>query len=353
MFKNPIVSSKNKDEGDVIQVDPIRSVCKVKTLSGQNLDGVLWGLPIGGSSRAGDRVVPTLGDRVVLSYDLGYPVIEYCLPRLQTADNVFPLSIDSGQQIVDTGNYTADGVMSIGDQNKPKDMLSGDRILASIGGGMIGILRGGSILLRSSKLSEIFISKWDDLVRIVSRNFEHFTDVGTDIVKNFRGRVYRYIGYTNNFANTASETYQYNQYYGDTAAAEYIKSNYQNASPGSVPAINTIIYKEQVSAAGAEVMHRTLDLSGDEEVYIVAGGVFTRVKASGSQLTFSYMDVTTLTINTTQIDLKHSGGAEITMDANGIRSVFQGGEVNQSTSSVRTAFGSHFITVDAGGVHLG
>jgi hypothetical protein len=354
VFRNPIKPSNKKDEGDVIQVDPIRGVCKVKTLSGQNLDGVLWGLPIGGASRAGDRVTPTLGDRVVVSYELGYAVIEYCLPRLQTSDNTFPLSIDTGAQIVDTGNYTADGVTSIGDQNKPKDMLSGDRILASIGGAMIGLLRGGSLLLRSSRLSEIFLSKWDDLVRIVSRNFEHFTDVSTDITKNFRGRIYRYIGYTNTFANSTIENYQYQQYYGDTAAAEYIKSNYQNASVGSVPAINTIIFKEQVAnSSGTEVMHRTLDLTGNQEILVTGGGALTRIVQTGAQITLSFNDQNTVTINTSEIDLKHNSGAEVTCDANGVRGIFGSGELNLSSSGSKLSFGSHFVNVDSGGVHLG
>lgn len=353
MFRNPVKPSPLVDEGTVVQVDSQRSVCKVQTLSGQNLDGVPWLMPVGGASRGGDRVTPHLGDRVHLSYGLGYPIITGCLPRLQTADNTFPLSIDSGQQLVDTGNYTADGVYSVADQHKPKDILNGDRVIASVGGGMIAILRAGSVLLRSSRLSEIFISKWDDLVRVMSRNWEHFTDISTDIIKNFRGRIYRYTGYASSFSNSTTENYQYQLYYGDTALAEAVKSAYQNP-PGSLPATNNIIFKEQIAGSSGELMHRTLDLSGDEEVYITTGGgVFMRIKTSGSQATISYGDQNTITVNGTEIDIKHQSGAEWTMDANGIRSTFAGGEINQSSSSISTTFSGHFVTVDSGGVHLG
>lgn len=351
MLRNPIKPKSDFDEGTVIQVDILNSVCKVKTLSGQNLDGVVWQSPIGNSSRAGDRVSPTLGDRVTLDYRLGYPIITGCLPRIQVNDNTFPLSIDSGQQIVNTGDYSSGGGYSTNDANKPGDMLSGDRVLASIGGGMIAILRAGSVLLRSSRLSEIFISKLDDLVRIVSRNWEHFTDVSSDIVKNLRGRIYRYTGYTNTWSNSASEAYQYHLYYGDTALAEAVKTNWQSAA--NPPSANSIIFKEQVSGSGGEVMHRTLDLSGTETVHVSGGGAYTQMTATGNSLTFTYNGQSTIVINPTQVSITQAGGSTVVMDSNGIRSTFNGGEVNMSSSGVSTTFGGHFCTVDSGGVHFG
>lgn len=350
MFRNPTPPSGNADEGTVLQVDPIRFLCKVKTSSGQNLDSVGWIQPIGGSSRAGDRVTPTLGDRVKLDYNLGYPLIVGCLPRIQTGDGKFPASIDTGQILIDTGNYSSEGVSAVGDQNKAKDTLVGDRIIGSTGGGMIAILRGGSLLLRSSRLSEIFISKWDDVVRIMSRNFEHFTDVSTDIVKNLRGRVYRYTGYASNFADASKEAYVYHNYYGDTVAAEAIKSNYQTGSAG---AANDVIFKEQVTGGSGELMHRTLTLAGNEEVLITAGGTFTRVTSTGAQLTLSFQDQNTITINADEIQAVHQSGATIIMDGSGIRSTFSGGEVNQTPNSVSITAGGHFVTVDGGGVHMG
>jgi hypothetical protein len=351
MLRNPIKPKSDFDEGTVIQVDVNNTVCKVKTLSGQNLDGVMWQSAIGNSSRAGDRVSPTLGDRVTIDYRLGYPIITGCLPRIQTSDNTFPLSIDSGTQIVNTGDYSSGGGYSTNDANKPADMLSGDRVLASIGGGMIALLRAGSVLLRSSRLSEIFLSKWDDLVRITSRNWEHFTDVSTDIVKNLRGRVYRYTGYANTWQAASTEAYQYNLYYGDTALAQAVKSAWQTAS--NSPSANNIIFREEVAPGGAVVMYRTLDLSGNEIVHISGGGAYTQMQATGSTLTFTYNGQSTIIINPTQISLVQAGGGQIVMDSNGIRSTFNGGEVNMSSSSVSTTFSGHFCTVDSGGVHFG
>jgi hypothetical protein len=351
MLRNPIKPKSDFDEGTVIQVDVTNSVCKIKTLSGQNLDGVMWQAPIGNSGRAGDRVSPTLGDRVTIDYRLGYPVITGCLPRIQTSDNTFPLSIDSGQQIVNTGDYSSGGGYSTNDANKPGDMLSGDRILASIGGGMIALLRAGSVLLRSSRLSEIFLSKWDDLVRITSRNWEHFTDVSTDIVKNLRGRVYRYVGYANTWTAASTEAYQYNLYYGDTALAQAVKSAWQTAS--NPPAMNNIIFREEVAPGGTVVMYRTLDLSGNEIVNVSGGGAYTQMQATAASLTFTYNGQSTILINSTEISIVQAGGGSIVMDSNGIRSTFDGGEVNMSSSGVNTTFGGHFCNVNASGVHFG
>jgi hypothetical protein len=351
MLRNPIKPKSDFDEGTVIQVDVNNSVCKIKTLSGQNLDGVMWQSAIGNSGRGGDRVSPTLGDRVTIDYRLGYPIITGCLPRIQTSDNTFPLAIDSGQQLVNTGDYSSGGGYATNDANKPGDMLSGDRVLASIGGGMIALLRAGSVLLRSSRLSEIFMSKWDDLVRITSRNWEHFTDVSTDIVKNLRGRVYRYTGYANTWAAASTEAYQYNLYYGDTALAQAVKSAWQTAS--NPPTANNIIFREEVAPGGAVVMYRTLDLSGNEIVHISGGGAYTQMQATAAALTFTYNGTSTITINSTQISIVEAHGGQIVMDSNGIRSTFNGGEVNMSSSSVSTTFSGHFCTVDAGGVHFG
>lgn len=199
MFSNPIKTSNLVDEGTVVQVDPIRCFCKVKTLNGQTLHSVQWLLPSGGSTRGSDRITPLVGDRVMINTGLGYPVIMGFFPRVQTADGATPLKIDAGEALVDMGSYSPEGSTTWGDQNKPKDFVHGDRIISSIGGGILGILRGGSLLLRASRGSEILLSKFHTLVRIASRNWEHFTDVSSDVVKNFKGKVYRYVGYAPTF----------------------------------------------------------------------------------------------------------------------------------------------------------
>jgi hypothetical protein len=346
MFNNPSRIDSNFDEGFVTEVDVTRGFCKVKTVRGQNLDQVQWGQPSGGSSRAGDRVTPVMGDRVAIMYGLGYPVIILFMSKTQTVDSAFPKHIDSGDPVADTGNFSPEGVNAINDINKPGDMAVGDRILGSSGGGMLAILRGGSLLFRSSRLAEIFISKWDDVVRIVSRNFEHFTDVSSDIIKNIKGRVYRYTGYASTSSAAQIENYGYNLYYGDVALAQAVKTNYQNVT--SLPSASSIIFREEAPAGS---MSRTVDGTSGAVIQIVGQTKMyqdgTKVTVDfggnhiatwdGSQITLDYEGQQTVTLNASVIDLKHSSGAEVTLDSNGVNATYSG----------------HFMKVTSGGVQLG
>lgn len=346
MFNNPTNINSAFDEGIVSEVDPDRSFCKVKTIRGQNLGQVSWLNTAGGSSRAGDRWTPSMGNRVAIVYGLGYPLIIGCLPKTQTSDSSYPINIDSGIGAVDTGNFSPEGVNAINDISKPADLTVGDRVLASEGGGLLAILRGGSILMRSSRLAEIFVSKWDDVVRIVSRNFEHFTDVSSDIVKNIQGRVYRYTGYAANAAAAQQENYGYNLYYGDVTLAQAVKTNYQSVT--TLPSASTIIFREEVPTGP---MYRTVDgVSGTVTQVVGSTKIFqsgTMVTVdfggnhiatwNGTQIVLSYENAQIVTLDANQIDLKHSSGAEVNLSANGITNTFNG----------------HFINVTQGGVQMG
>jgi hypothetical protein len=276
-----------------------------------------------------------MGDRVVITYGLGYPLITGFLPTPQGEENAFPITIDSGQPIVDTGDYSAVAGVIKGDANKPQDLLNGDHVLASEGNAVLALLRGGSVLLKSSALAQIFMSRLDDVIKVVSRNFEHYTDVSSDIVKNLKGRIYRYIAYTNDFAKAKEEDYKYHLYYGDTALAEAVKTDYL-VTPGSLPAINTTLFKEQVTADGVEVMHRTVKEDGSEEVVVTGSGGTSTVKTTSSMISFSRAD-----------------GATIVLDSSGIHHSFSGGTINMTSSGISLDFGGHFVHITSTGVDFG
>lgn len=352
MFSNSSTPDFGFDEATVVQVDPQRKYCKIKTLRGQSLDQVQWTESVGNSSRGGDRVGPHMGDRVVVMFGLGYPLIFGFLPKPQSVDSAFPINISGNKTLIDTGDYSAIGDVIVGDANKPMDILNGDRTMSSEGGAFFALLRGGAVLLKSSSLAQIFISKLDDVVKIVSRNFEHYTDVGSDIVKNFKGRVYRYVGYTNSFTESKAEDYRYHQYFGDTAAAEAVKTSY-SSPPLTVPAVNDVLFKEQITDTGVEKMYRTLNLAGEEEVKIVGAGGFTKVSQTGGVVTLNYNDQNTITINNDVIELQRSDGSTVIMNASGIQMNYSGGKVEMKSSGVFTTFSGHFVNVTSGGVQLG
>jgi hypothetical protein len=352
MFSNPIQSNSSIEEGTVVQVDPIRFLCKVKTLQGQMLQSVQWLVPYGGSTRGSDRFSPLIGDRVFLNHGLGHPVITGFFPRLQTSDGATPLSINTGQQIVDMGNYSVEGEAAVADQNKPQDFIHGDRLVSSVGGATLGLLRGGSLFLRASRAAEIFMSNLFSLVRVVSRNWEHFTDLSSDVVKNFGGKLYRYTGYATSFVGGKIEDYRLHFYYGDTGTAEQVRTSY-NTFTGSTTT-NAKIYKEQVtdlpSGTPRELMRRTLDMNGSQEIWIYNGTHFTRVVSTPESLSFSWNDQNTVTITQASIHAVHLGGADVIMDSSGIRSTFGSGVVNMSSSSVATTFGSSSATVNGSSI---
>lgn len=341
MFSNPMPSNPSVDEGTVLQVDPIRCLCRVRTLRGQTLREVQWLLPSGGSTRGADRFTPLPGDRVMINLGLGYPVIIGFFPRLQTADGATPILVDSGEELLDMGNYSPEGMVSWGDQNKPKDILMGDRIISSVGGSMMAVLRAGSLVLRSSRGSEIFMSKLHSLVRVMSRNWEHFTDAFSDVAKNYKDKVYRYTGYATTFLKSKVEDYDLHFYYGDVKTAEAVKTNYNLID--LVPAPENIIYKEQVTGEINQVlfqekMRRTLNLNGEEEVWIYNGEHFTRVTSTAERLFLAWNDQNTITITEASIHIVHKDGADYIMDADGIRATFKRGNINMSETSILSTF---------------
>lgn len=339
LFSNAIQPDSSIEEGTVVLVDHIRFLCKVRTLRGQVLPDVQWLLPSGGSNRGADRMTPSMGDRVVLNYGLGYPIIIGFLPKPQTGDGTFPLSIGSGSETVDTGAYGPSDV-TYGDQNKPKDLVSGDRVISTIGGSMMALLRGGSAFIRANRGTEVFLSNFSNLVRIVSRNWAHFTDLSSDVIRNLSGRLYRYTGYSKDFTKAKNEDYNLHFYYGDVKAAETVKTGYDTYT--GTPDSDDKIYKEQVSQrlpSPLELMKRTLNDRGEEEIVINNGTHITRVTSTAEQIEITWNNQNIITINETVIHAHHKDGADYVMDSAGIRATFSSGEINMETNDITATFG--------------
>lgn len=371
MFSNQTSPVNSIDEGTVMQVDAIREVCRVVTTRGQKLDSVHWLRPYGGNDRQGDFFTPRLGDRVMLNHGLGYPVIVGFLPRPQNGDQSYPIDLDSGQRLVDTGTYASAMGSLTANASKPGDSLLGDRLVTSQGGGLLGLLRAGSVILRSSKASEIFMSRLQDLVRIVSRNFEHFTDLSTNVYRNVQGRVYRYYGLSQGYDKTSQGTFNYRQYHGDVALAEQVKDGYSNL-PGTLAATSTVIFKEQVvTDSESDRMTRTLNLDGFEEVKVTGDSSFTHSLMTDGQVLLTFNDENKVLINETGIDVLHRDGHKIEVHPDGITLTHSSGhiaqlksaeislihsdgaEVKLDSSGVYNTFSGHFCNVTSGGVQLG
>jgi hypothetical protein len=292
IFETSRSSDNRYFEGYVLAVDIKRAVCKIQTDYGQSLNGVPWISSIYDS--------PEFTDRVLVISTLGYPIIVGILPRVGLPTET-ATPIDTGESEADPGNYSALSQNLVNDPLKPWDMVGGDKIFSNQMGGLFGLLRGGTFIAKASKLAQILISKYDDLVRIVGRNYEVFTDLSSDIIASVRGRVYRFIGYSDTLANGRGVVYKYREYYGDTVLGGLLHGDYYGQTPSSFEALtaaDAIIRKYKI-VSGANTLFY-------QDLYHDTGRYYTKVQNVGATA-YTYIDQTNAIV-----DVKADNGTDYT-----------------------------------------
>lgn len=351
LLSQPVRGDPNWVEAEVMSVDAKRGFCEVKTIHGQKLTSVKWLCTSGGSSRAGDYGTPTVGDQVVISLTLTYPVIFGYLPRVNEG-NIGAVSIDTGIAVGDTGNLSTSQGPGIGfAPGKPEDMVAGDRVIVSEGGGFLALLRMGTVILRSSRLAQIVLSKFDDLIRIVGRNLEVFTDSHTEVSHNLRGRVYRFIGLSKTHPEVRTDNFTYQEIYGDTAAGEYSKQDFLTSG---IPVANSTLRKIKVLSGSTEVYSGILREDGHLTETVVHSGTATRDHDGGQiQDTVSNGGTSTITLNGTSITLSQDGSSTATLTGSTIVLNHGSASVTLNNTGVYIVYGSHYINVTSTGVNTG
>lgn len=339
-------------EAYVLAVDTQRKVCKLLTDFKQALDGVPW---------IQDIEDPKFNDRVLVSTILGYPVVHGVLPGIGESATYSP-NIDDGTE-VDTGNYSQLSRNLVQDPEKPKDLLSEDKVISNRMGGLFGLLKGGSFTARASRLSQILLSKYDDLVRIVGRNFELFTDACTDVIVSVRGRIYRFTGYADTLSNGRGDVYKYQEHYGDTVLSTALRGNYYGYNTttfAALPAANDIIRKYFVTGTPNNLFQQELHLSGQyySIVQNTAGTASTYVDQTNATFDVKTLNGTYARITTTptSIVVTYNGTNVVTVSSSKLELDFNGSNkatVTSSSISLSYSSGTHFCTIDSTGVHLG
>lgn len=167
-------------EGYVAGVDIKRHECKIRTDYGQTINGVRW-LKEGGADGYGENKVPTEKTRVlVMRLPNNNHIIMGSLGVISNDDirAAGPAIGKQGAPNVEAANYSiSQSATTSGDQSTPADQRVGDWSRTSHGGGMIALLRAGTVMMKASPTSMFMLSPFDDLGRLVTRNWEHFTDV--------------------------------------------------------------------------------------------------------------------------------------------------------------------------------
>lgn len=356
LFAQTTPSSDSLIEATVLSVDVKRYVCTVKTVKGQRYNNVTWLIPAGGQGRDTTSFNPKLGDKVVISSDLGYPVIMGCLPR-PDRNPISNVDIDSGSSIADPGRLGPSSGSSL-NPGKPEDMVAGDKIITSDGGGLIAALRSGTILLKSSKLAQIILSKLDDGVKIVGRSIDVHAEVGSDVYASIKGRVYRWVGLARTPSESRSGLFRYQEFYGDTLTAEALKDNYELGAVGGLPAGGGSLKKVLVVDANQIPLRiEEVDLEGNVTTttrsadgvatnvvgytngnweLTVTNGVYAKIKVVPGEVFITYNNDPTVKLDTLGIHL-HKGTCDV--------KVLQ--------DSILMGNGTHFVNITPAGVQMG
>jgi len=119
------------------------------------------------------------GTRVVVTMTMGGPICIGVLPTPAPEVNDFGLEVtglkdEQPNPTTGTPNFNA---------SREKDTLPGDWILSN-GEALLGLLLGGLAILKASPLAQIIMDHKDDLLRIVARQFQWFSDAGLLDIKS-------------------------------------------------------------------------------------------------------------------------------------------------------------------------
>ena len=150
---------------------------------------------LGGVSGTASFAVPSSGTKVLI-YDppSGPALILGAAPNIDVGEGIL-YEIENGKvNYVNQDQHNlvskqeAPGMSEIYNDGRPLDSLPGDWGYINEFGNLIGLLRG-LVILKAGGTSQIQLSSIDRLVRIVSGNFEHFSDMGEDIQYNDHGKL--------------------------------------------------------------------------------------------------------------------------------------------------------------------
>lgn len=313
-------------EATVLSVDPLRFVCSIKTINGKIFQDVRWLLPTGGFSESGFHFTPNIQDRVLISTALGYPLILGCIPRIGTYNGEIE-SATGASSTIDLGSSSSlEGVASV-DPSKPGDFVPGDFMYTTRGGGLLAILTSGIAILKASNLSQIVLSKFEGLVRVVTRNYQRFSDASSRVSTNMRGRLYEWFGADWDITHNRQSNERYQEVYGDVAAGEVLKGVPDHDL--IIPAQDTRIRKQWLRDASGNVI--------EVETLYNDGSLTFVVQSWNSNPTPAIVNTNTTTINNGEWENRAITGSNIShitiTSTNIISSITNGTDTSSITST--------------------
>lgn len=283
--------------GYVAGVDLVRMEAKVRGEAGQTLPGVRWL----------QEYQPNEGDRVLMvRLQNNEYVIMGSLAQPQNSDQAAARPALGQQGVVpaDLADYSKAQSPDVINTAGPADQRPGDWVKASKGGGVIALLRGGTVMMKSSPTSMVMTSKYDDLVRIVSRNFEHFTDMDSTYKVSTGGGCYS----KHEFFRSTSDARS------DRPAFREVRGNVASGAGGADG--GELSKRSFFNADGVETSTQTDYISGRRHQLIQTGASIVEKDdtITGSFVKVHGGDTTFFNMNETSVHLDVS--SDITVDAN-------------------------------------
>ena len=299
-------------EAYVVNIDPLRSVCSVKTATGQLLSNVTW---------LNTTSTPLLNSKVLLSTSLGYPIVLGEMPSLGIPSQ--QISISGNRSPLDAGNSSMTKSDSLLNPRTPNDMLTGDQVFTSEGNSLLGILRSGSIIARASNLAQIVMSRLGSLVRIVGSNYQRFSDVSSRVASNTSGRLYEWFGADKDISRGRTNLERYNEAYGDVAFGEVAKGSPTTVLVEDYPIVDNRVRQYWLkNTSGLSVMVETLYEDGKLDIKVTSpSGIISEVIIDPAYIKLDF----------------DSTDSTVILDTAGTRIDSKG----------------HYMHIDSTGVHLG
>ncbi len=348
MFRSPKL--KDLEDGLVTAVDTNRAICSVQTVGGRVYSGVRWITPIGS-----DDVSPAIGDSVLITSTLGYPLILGKKPVITTSEVPPANPGTTGTALPVFSNPAFFGVSA--NPHQTSGTLQKDKFWRT-GTSLFGLLRTGTIVLKTHALAQIILSKVDLSLRIVARSFERFSDWGDEVVANYYGRLYRYIGFNTNFSLSKSSSYLFDQIEGDVAAGEYATTN-PFGTPSPAPATTTEIRKKRLrDTSGNFIMVETLATDGSLTVSVTQSAATQNSVISQTNSEITNKVQTTATSGESVVTQQNGQwevymqGVTLTLTPTSLVGVVGNSQLNLTTSQAVLSSNGHAVTVTSSGVAL-
>lgn len=208
--------------GTVMTVDPVRQTLTMQGGRDDTSKGIPWAGGVGPDGE-GWFGTPSPGWKGAVGKRLGTDAVEMFGPgptlfkqgspeKDDYADEVSTfLSLTGTPKVYHKGPSDGKNFRS----HRPTDLIAGDQGFRSAEGAMVYAGRGGIAGMKVSDLCQIVLNQVDDLVRIVSRNMEVFSDWGDVQTVNEGGKTKLIIRGNASAANTHEGRYDFEATIGE------------------------------------------------------------------------------------------------------------------------------------------